>query len=294
VIIAVFVYFKFFRNALNLPNRWFWDHMRILSSDYSASLTKPIIYYQEVKPKSKTREENYLNQLKEKLDFKSLKIDKVYALVAPNLAMAVNCHRKVQTSRMRSNPAQFFSQSWKSFPDFEMRLKVMNWFQEKVSSWDWNKGLTLDQSPVLWAVHGTNKPIAWKIAEAGFAALSTLDKGFYGKGIYFSTSARYIMPYYADKKHPTILICLIIPGNVYPVIELMKGQSLKRGYQSHYCVTKHGGMPFTKKDYKKERTRYDELVLGQEPQVVPLFLLEMNKEHCLQKYKKWKSGKTVE
>lgn len=34
--------------------------------------------------------------------------------------------------------------------------------------------------------------IAQKISETGFAALSSIDAGFYGKGIYFTTSAMYI------------------------------------------------------------------------------------------------------
>jgi len=56
------------------------------------------------------------------------------------------------------------------------------------------------------------------------------------------------------------------------------GHPLVNGYQSHYCITTKEGLPFTIKDYQDMNTKYDELVIGQESQVVPLFLLEMNKK----------------
>jgi len=199
--------------------------------------------------------------------------------------MAVSIARNVQRLRIKENPTQFFSQSWKIFPDFEMRNEIHDWFQKKLYEWDWNE--RLESSPILPVVHGTDTSIAWKIAQGGFASLSTLDDGYYGKGIYFSTSAKYILPYYANKKNPTVLICLIIPGNTYPVTEFptsnkIMGHALVNGYQSHYCVTTKGGMPFTKQDYEQQITKYDEVVIGQESQVVPLFLLQMNRE-CISK-----------
>jgi len=56
-----------------------------------------------------------LNELKEKLDFEGLKIDKSFSLVTPELAMAVSIARKVQSARMKENPSLFFRQSWKKF-----------------------------------------------------------------------------------------------------------------------------------------------------------------------------------
>jgi len=100
-----------------------------------------------------------LNQLKEKLDFEGLKIDKSFSLVTPELAMAVSIARKVQSARMKENPSQFFLQSWKNFPDIEMRLEIVNWYQKKLSEWEWNEGLTLDCSPLLPVVHGTDTSI---------------------------------------------------------------------------------------------------------------------------------------
>ena len=109
-------------------------------------------------------------------------------------------------------------------------------------------------------------------------ALSSLDAGFYGKGklvhvvlqctyyqkigIYFSSSARYISPYYLKKEKPAILICYAIPGNPYPCIESPRstkslvGSSLKAGYNSHYVLVTMDGMPCEK---KKQTNFYDEL-----------------------------------
>jgi len=65
------------------------------------------------------------------------------------------------------------------------------------------------------------------------------------------------------------------------------GHPLVNGYQSHYCITTKGGLPFTKKDYQNMNTKYDELVIGQESQVVPLFLLEMNKKNIVKMAIEW-------
>jgi len=287
IIIAVITLIKlciFKVPVINLPINWFWDQKRITLNNYTASNTRPVYYYQIVKPGSK--EDILLIELKEKLDFEGLESTKTFALVAPELAMVVSIARSVQSLRMKTNPSQFFSKSWKNFPDVELRQEIINHFNKKLSEWKWNENLTLECSPVLPVVHGTELTIAWKIAEEGFAALSTLDKGYFGKGIYFSTSAKYVTQYLLSyyMKRPTILICLIIPGNVYPVTESpnseksIMGHSLISGYQSHYAVTTNEGFPFTKKDYEQEEPKYDEVVIGQESQVVPIFLLEMRKE----------------
>lgn len=52
----------------------------------------------------------------------------------------------------------------------------------------------------------------------GFAVLNTVDVGYYGKGIYFTSNAMYGLQY-AKPSEPVLLICWILPGNVYPVIE---------------------------------------------------------------------------
>ena len=45
-------------------------------------------------------------------------------------------------------------------------------------------------SIIVPMLHGTSTTIAWKIAQTGFANTSTRDLGFYGSGIYFTSSLR--------------------------------------------------------------------------------------------------------
>src|SRR5688572_13984988 len=75
---------------------------------------------------------------------------------------------------------------------------------------------------------------------------------------YFTSSARYALPYYATKENPSVLICYAVPGNPFPVIENPSnkaddpngsswiGKPLASGYQSHYVLTTRDGMPCKK------------------------------------------------
>jgi len=73
--------------------------------------------------------------------------------------------------------------------------------------------------PILAVAHGTDYDKALKIMVSGFASLSTLDTGYYGKGMYFTSYAIYTIPYFIPAPDPCILICFILPGNPYPVVE---------------------------------------------------------------------------
>ena len=102
--------------------------------------------------------------------------------------------------------------------------------EKKVDLFPWN---SFSEVPILATVHGTSGPSAWKICQGGFAALSSLDSGYYGAGkwffvgaqnetltesnpnficlgIYFTTSARYAIPYYGTKPDPSIIISYVI------------------------------------------------------------------------------------
>jgi len=179
---------------------------------------------------------------------------------------------------MRSNPGLFFSQKWKAEDPDGLCKQTMDAFYEKVKIWQWNDELDITDSPILPVVHGTDDSIAWSVAQGGFAALSSLDDGFYGRGMYFSSSTLYTIPYFCRAKKPTIVVCLTIPGNPYPVIvgPKDKGSLLKAhimtGHQSHYVVTGKGGYPFLPAVDKK---KYDELVLEMEEQVLPIFIVNV-------------------
>lgn len=182
--------------------------------------------------------------------------------------------------RMTSTPHLFKKDNW--ITD-ETRKKTIDHFHRQVQSFDWNHGLKVENCPVLSVAHGTSRSKANKIIVGGFASLSTLDSGFYGKGIYFSSSAIYTIPYCSNAKDPCILICFLLPGNPYPVIESpfetknnFTGKHILHGYQSHYIVTKADGLPFNFTDPKFiGLSTYNEIVINQESQVVPIFIVDM-------------------
>jgi len=117
------------------------------------------------------------------------------------------------------------------------------------------------------------------IAKTGFVALSTLDAGFYGKGVYFTTSAPYSLHYAYLSQEPVLILSFVTPGNVYPVVENPKevdsllASAIKPGYNSHYVLTCRNGMVITQIETE---TFYDELVVDQESQVLPAYILVLD------------------
>lgn len=65
----------------------------------------------------------------------------------------------------------------------------------------------------MW--HGTKEAAALKICKGGFAALSLLDAGWFGKGIYFTDSVEYTTKVYRSE---VMVLCWVVMMNVYPVV----------------------------------------------------------------------------
>jgi len=84
------------------------------------------------------------------------------------------------------------------------------------------------------------------------------------------------------KKNPVILISFVLPGNIFPVSESHRdntrsllGTPIKSGFQSHYVLVKADGTvcPQIMNQY------YDELVIDQEAQILPGFLMEIDRSN---------------
>lgn len=59
------------------------------------------------------------------------------------------------------------------------------------------------------------------------------------------------------------------------------GKSCLSGYQSHYILTtRNGGIH--NGDYEKHGPTFDELVVFQEPQIVPAFIVEVEKDNFME------------
>jgi len=207
------------------------------------------------------------------LGFGDLKTTKVTAIYNPTLVSVFAGTFTVFKSRMFT--PVFQSATWKRNDSTGARAFVLQNYHDFVSRCPWND----DDTPAIIPVaHGTNAHTGYAICQTGFASLSLLDQGFYGRGIYFSTKALYTYPYFATKKEPAIIVSFLLPGNPYPVIEHHKsketllGAAIKPGYNSHYVLTESNGDVYS--DPSKEI--FDEIVIGQESQVVPVYLVEIS------------------
>jgi len=149
-------------------------------------------------------------------------------------------------------------------------------------------------------LHGTQDDAAWKISKNGFGTVASLDQGYYGKGIYFTSSLEYSLQYSPEDK--VVIIAITLPGNSFPVIEhpflidnitgtvLLDsnkkriinpegylGHSCKSGYQSHYSIVTRRNLneayPLSLNVNFDEKEHADELVVFQDLQALPLFIV---------------------
>jgi len=218
------------------------------------------------------------------LDFREIIIEDSYAVYPELIVQSFFIRRSLYHTRLESGPGnEFYNDSWKRTPNSEQRYHVIAGFTNKVKLWPWNESISdIKEVPILAMAHGTDLEIAWKITRGGFVALQKLDSGYYGRGIYLTSSEWYTVQYFVSTPNPCILICLVLPCNPFPVIESPKGRKnfvgkdILEGYQSHYVLTGINGLPITP-DYTD--TVYDELVVQGEEQVLPMFVLKVDKSN---------------
>lgn len=90
--------------------------------------------------------------------------------------------------------------------------------------------------PVL-AFHGTKETNIHSICNTGFRAPGdanfehATDTGYYGRGVYFSEYPSYSMKYIRGASK--LLLCQVLPGKVYRCANLIHGEPLERGHDSH-------------------------------------------------------------
>ena len=125
---------------------------------------------------------------------------------------------------------------------------------------------------------GTSENAAFRIIKNGFGTVASLDDGFYGRGMYFTSSFKYASSYAQITPHGKVfLIALTVPGNSYPVTERpfnnptsLLGQACQAGYQSHYLEATASGQPAV---VNVGDRCGDELVVFEGSQTLPLFLV---------------------
>jgi len=232
-----------------------------------------------------TSEKDRIHVMKifELLDGAGIGVKEIWAVYNPMLVSAFALTKEKFTKRAETSGDVFGKERWKdnkeeSEKNMAKRYWTKGFLDKKIYLFPWN---SFSVVPILATVHGTSASSAWKICQAGFATLSSLDSGFYGAGIYFTTSSKYAIPYYGTKPDPSIIISWVITGNAYPVIEhprkagSLAGTIIKPGYQSHYVCTNNKGMPHPDMSENYQYV-FDEIVINQEAQVAPAYVLMLD------------------
>ena len=187
------------------------------------------------------------------------------------------------------NPTEFNKKVWRYTKESKRKVEFMAKLErllELSSEVFGSQGRGL----VLPMVQGTSENSGHRIAKNGFGTVSSLDPGWYGQGIYFTSKMSYAGNYAARSKDGIVfLISLVIPGNSFPITEppLAKktsgsrinpngflGRPCQPGYQSHYTVVDVDRASFGKpvKDSPTELSG-DELVVFEPSHTLPLFLV---------------------
>ena len=155
---------------------------------------------------------------------------------------------------------------------------------------------------------GTSENAAYRIVTNGFGTTATLDDGYFGRGIYFTSSMKYAAKYASSTKRGKVfLLSLIITGNAFPVTEHpfkqkpdggiecvtdengktkadpnsqgYLGKACRAGYQSHYTVVDSRNIstafPFKEEKIDQAITS-NEIVMFDSAQILPLFLIYTN------------------
>jgi len=214
-------------------------------------------------------------------------ISKIFAVKNNALENAFTFFHNALQEKFRTTPALFKKETWKQ-PQNSLKEWTYGEFKKLCEQMRF-EGNNSDV-PIIPLFHGTSQEVAWKIIQTGFTTVATLDDGFYGRGIYFTSNLEYASYYsgLATKKtgNNYILVTLVIPGNIYPVTEApnsphsLKGKGAvdASGYQSHYvCVNGHDSIAgkFEFPCNAPVFEHYDELVIFQDVQALPKYLIEL-------------------
>ena len=198
----------------------------------------------------------------------------------PNWNEEPRSAQRAQAIERWKGSAEIFS----PFNTFESDGRRRNWTKTKILP--------------LW--HGTSKEIANSVAETGFVYFGktsigttssdpkSTDEGFFGSGLYFSNSARYVSDVYS-RGH--ILMAWVSMREPFPVVgdhaqkdmDALKGKGAYKHYNAHYVpVTSiDPSNPYEAMYYPSqagETPHCDEIVVFHKSQTLPRFWIELTVE----------------
>ena len=152
-------------------------------------------------------------------------------------------------------------------------------------------GASLAGARVHTVFHVCNdETTALQICKTGFAKLASLDAGFFSMGLYFSFELDYIVPQYGIGEGKvdadgcvTVLVCNVVVGNLYPVIEnphgpkeqSLKGKAQVPKYDAHAVVVAQDSCLPCPHSQWNAKTTFSELVLFEDAAILPRFVLTL-------------------
>eukprot|EP01127_Copromyxa_protea_P018948 TRINITY_DN6057_c3_g1_i1.p1 TRINITY_DN6057_c3_g1~~TRINITY_DN6057_c3_g1_i1.p1 ORF type:complete len:207 (+),score=31.04 TRINITY_DN6057_c3_g1_i1:41-622(+) len=185
---------------------------------------------------------------------------------------------------MVDSPQIFAKQSWKKKKS-KQKQTIYDKYLERCQGTGWNDDVEV---PILVTCHGTDWNLALAIASTGFSALSNVDIGWHGSGVYFTTYAMYGLPFISHRVDPALLISFVTLGNVFPVTENhtqpdnLVGKRMNPGYTAHYVGVNADG--FVPTSTSTNPLLYDEIVVSQEPQISPVYLIRLSSTNLMELY----------
>jgi len=215
----------------------------------------------------------------------SLEISKIVSLHNPTLLRTFTSQLSFFETRVTEDPQLFQKQTWlkkgTKQEDKDLRKHIYDKYTSHASAFDWNNGRVIPIVPAIQRVKAESD--ALDIAHTGFQMAdpsSDLSAFKFGQGLYFTTDSLFAAEPTSQSNSAILVLCLTIPGNVYPVIEQhdsetvsLMGSPVVAGYNSHYVLTTKDGKAIT----CKEETHSDQLVVAQESQVLPVFIIQVNR-----------------
>jgi len=293
LLLIYWIHQKFFAGSLveHLPPEIAWSFLSFENSvgkrGWEFQGTKSAGYYHKTLERG-TEEYQKAMTLWDALSGKSiLQIKSIQLIYNSVLLTSFSNTYVIQRERIRADPEFWNKKTWNQHYQNESAW-VFEKFQNLKNRYPWN--LTSDGAVILPACHATDYSRAGKICQTGFAALSSVDAGYFGRGIYFTSHSAYCVPY-LQTKHPSVIVSYILPGNPYPVVEEVKspmsllGSALKMGFNSHFVVTNVSGECVTSQE--PNETVCDEIVIPQESQIVPAFIFTIDKKNTRDLRKDW-------
>ena len=215
-------------------------------------------------------------------------IQQAYWINNPRLATQFEVFLDCITAKHSLNPSEFNSQGWK-YATVDHDLKAE--YTAKLNDHLTLASNLLNMSGVIPVVQGTRENAAHRIAKNGFGTLASLDPGWYGQGIYFTSKMAYAGTYSRPSKDGSLVfvISLAVPGNAFPITappyvgshpnpQGYLGEPCHRGYQSHYTIVDVSGKVTNGHPLRTRPTNssFDELVVFEPAQALPIFLVHAN------------------